>query len=98
MSPRATRPDAYVERLWADEEWTRGCYGCHMPTGAWTGYGPALREPIGRLRVSSPVLYGRRFLPGLLVGVPAATLDVAVAQFERPLSFARDDESCALTA
>jgi monoamine oxidase len=49
FGPRATRPDAYVERLWADEEWTRGCYGCHMPTGAWTGFGPALREPIGRL-------------------------------------------------
>jgi monoamine oxidase len=47
--PRAGRPDAYVERLWAEEEWTRGCYGCHMPTGAWTGYGPALREPIGPL-------------------------------------------------
>jgi monoamine oxidase len=47
--PRAARPDAYVERLWAEEEWSRGCYGCHMPTGAWTSYGPALREPIGRL-------------------------------------------------
>jgi monoamine oxidase len=47
--PRAARPDAYVERLWAEEEWTRGCYGCHMPPGAWTSYGPALREPIGPL-------------------------------------------------
>ena len=46
--PRAAKPDAYVERLWAEEEWSRGCYGCHMPTGAWTSYGPALREPIGR--------------------------------------------------
>jgi monoamine oxidase len=49
FGPRAARPDAYVERLWAEEEWTRGCYGCHMPPGAWTGYGPALREPIGPL-------------------------------------------------
>src|SRR5215212_2795692 len=49
FGPRAARPDAYVERLWADEEWSRGCYGCHMPTGAWTAYGPALREPIGPL-------------------------------------------------
>ena len=24
-----------------------GCYGCHMPTGAWTNYGPALHAPIG---------------------------------------------------
>ncbi len=47
FGPRAARPDAYVERLWAEEEWSRGCYGCHMPTGAWTAFGPALREPIG---------------------------------------------------
>jgi len=49
FGPRAAKPDAYVERLWAEEEWTRGCYGCHMPTGAWTAYGPALRDPIGPL-------------------------------------------------
>jgi monoamine oxidase len=49
FGPRAARPDAYVERLWAEEEWSRGCYGCHMPTGAWTAYGAALREPIGPL-------------------------------------------------
>jgi monoamine oxidase len=49
FGPRAAHPDAYVERLWAEEEWSRGCYGCHMPTGAWTSYGPALREPIGPL-------------------------------------------------
>ena len=49
FGPRAARPDRYVERLWAEEEWSRGCYGCHMPTGGWTNYGPALREPIGPL-------------------------------------------------
>ncbi len=49
FGPRAARPDDYVERLWAEEEWTRGCYGCHMPTGAWTNYGPALHAPIGPL-------------------------------------------------
>ena len=46
---RARKPSGYVEHLWADDEWSRGCYGCHMPTGAWTNYGPALREPIGPL-------------------------------------------------
>jgi monoamine oxidase len=49
FGPRAASPEDYVERLWAEEEWTRGCYGCHMPTGAWTGYGPALHAPIGPL-------------------------------------------------
>ncbi len=49
FGPRAARPDHYVERLWAEEEFSRGCYGCHMPTGAWTGYGESLRAPIGPL-------------------------------------------------
>ncbi len=44
---RARAPDRYVERLWADEPWTRGCYGAHLPPGTWTGYGRALRESIG---------------------------------------------------
>jgi len=46
---RAARPMGFVERVWADEEWTRGCYGCLMTTGGWTEYGRALRAPIGRL-------------------------------------------------
>ena len=49
FGPRAARPDGYVERLWAEEEWTRGCYGGAMPPGAWTEFGDALRAPIGPL-------------------------------------------------
>ena len=44
---RAGRPERFIERVWADEEWTRGCYGCYMPPGGWTRFGRALREPIG---------------------------------------------------
>ena len=44
---RARRPERYIERSWAEEEWTRGCYGCYMTPGGWTSFGPALREPIG---------------------------------------------------
>jgi monoamine oxidase len=44
---RAAKPDRYIERLWAEEEFSRGCYGCHLPPGAWTNYGEALRAPIG---------------------------------------------------
>jgi monoamine oxidase len=47
FGPRAAQPEGYVERAWADEEWTRGCYGCFFTPGGWTGYGRALREPIG---------------------------------------------------
>jgi len=47
FGPEAAAPTAYLERLWAEEEWTRGCYGCSMSTGAWTTFGAALRKPVG---------------------------------------------------
>jgi monoamine oxidase len=43
----AAEPLDYVDKSWADEEWTRGCYGCYMPTGAWIAYGPHLRAAVG---------------------------------------------------
>lgn len=46
---RATKPQRFIERVWSEEEWTRGCYGCLMTTGGWTEYGDALRAPIGPL-------------------------------------------------
>ena len=49
FGPRAGQPRDYVEQVWADEEWTRGCYGCVMPTGGWVSFGRALREPVGRI-------------------------------------------------
>jgi monoamine oxidase len=49
FGPRAAAPDEYVERDWAAEEWSRGCYGGRFGTGVWTGYGEALRQPVGRI-------------------------------------------------
>src|SRR5215204_5183651 len=49
FGPRAADPDEYVERDWAAEEWSRGCYGGRLGTGVWTGYGEALWEPVGRI-------------------------------------------------
>jgi monoamine oxidase len=49
FGPRAADPVEYVELDWTEEEWTRGCYGAHFPTGVWTQYGPALRTPVGRI-------------------------------------------------
>jgi monoamine oxidase len=46
---RAARPERFVERIWSEEEWTRGCYGCLMTTGGWTEYGRALRAPVGSI-------------------------------------------------
>lgn len=49
LGPRAADPLAYVEKDWTAEEFTRGCYGAHFGPGVWTGYGPVLREPVGRV-------------------------------------------------
>jgi monoamine oxidase len=49
FGPRAGRPSHYVEMDWSTQEWARGCYAAHFPPGVWTGYGEALRAPIGRL-------------------------------------------------
>jgi monoamine oxidase len=46
---RAARPERYVDLAWGQEELTRGCYGANMPPGGWTGFGPALRAPVGRV-------------------------------------------------
>ena len=44
---QAARPDNYVEKVWAADEWSRGCYGGYLPPGAWSSHGHALREPVG---------------------------------------------------
>ena len=47
FGPAAADPVAYLETDWSQEAWTRGCYGAHLPPGAWTQFGPALRRPVG---------------------------------------------------
>ena len=49
FGPRAAEPERYLDKAWAEEEWTRGCYGAYLPTGGWTTYGDAIKAPIGRI-------------------------------------------------
>jgi monoamine oxidase len=46
---RAAAPDYYVERDWAQDPWSRGCYTSLFLPGVLTGYGDALRAPVGRI-------------------------------------------------
>lgn len=46
---RAAQPADYLERDWTAEPYSRGCYTGLFVPGAWTGFGQALREPVGRL-------------------------------------------------
>lgn len=47
FGPNAMHPIDYVERDWMAEPFSRGCYGAHFTPGVWTGFGHALRTPIG---------------------------------------------------
>jgi monoamine oxidase len=45
----AGHPRELLERSWAEEEYSGGCFAGFFPPGVWTSYGRALREPVGRL-------------------------------------------------
>jgi len=49
LGPDAAGPRHYVDLDWSAEAHTRGCYGAHLPPGAWTQVGDALRQPVGRI-------------------------------------------------
>jgi monoamine oxidase len=50
---KALQPNVYLDRVWADEEFSRGCYGGSFTPGGWTQYGSALRTPIGPIHWAS---------------------------------------------
>ncbi len=45
----AAAPLDYAEQEWAAEEWSGGGPTSNFGPGGWTGCGPALREPVGRV-------------------------------------------------
>ena len=47
--PQAAAPLDYVEVNWGEESWTTGGFTSYLTTGAWTSFGPAWREPVGRV-------------------------------------------------
>ncbi len=64
---RAAEPERYLDKAWAADPYSAGCYGGFLPTGAWIANGPALRapvgpDPLGRRRDRDPLerLHGRR--------------------------------------
>ncbi|GGL74594.1 putative flavin-containing monoamine oxidase AofH [Deinococcus aerolatus] len=42
-------PIETVQRDWTTEPFSGGCYGALFGPGVWTGYGEALRAPVGRI-------------------------------------------------
>jgi monoamine oxidase len=77
---KAARPVEYVERDWMAEEFTRGCYGAHFTPGVWTAYGPALREPVGRVHWAGTetATYWSGFMDGAVRSGERAATEVAL--------------------
>jgi monoamine oxidase len=46
---RAAAPTEFLEVDWSAERFSGGCYGAHLAPGVLTQFGPALREPCGRI-------------------------------------------------
>ena len=49
FGPEAEHPTDYFDQDWTAEQWTRGCSAGFATPGTLSHYGPALREPIGRI-------------------------------------------------
>ncbi len=49
FGPRAGSPREFLELDWSTEEWSGGCYGAHLAPGVLSDFGPALRQPCGRI-------------------------------------------------
>ncbi|MEU7905671.1 FAD-dependent oxidoreductase [Actinoplanes sp. NPDC049118] len=49
LGPHAKNPIHYVERVWPNAPWQRGGYPAVAGPGVLGWFGPALREPVGRI-------------------------------------------------
>jgi monoamine oxidase len=49
FGPQAAGPNEFLQLDWSAERWSGGCYGAHLAPGVLTSFGPALREPCGRI-------------------------------------------------
>jgi monoamine oxidase len=75
---KAQSPVDYVEQNWTVERYSGGGMISHAPTGVLTEFGPALREPCGRIHwagtESSAVMYG--FIDGAVRSGERAAAEV----------------------
>jgi monoamine oxidase len=45
----ALQPTEFAEKNWSDDPWSGGCYAGVMGPGVMTDFGPAIRQPCGRI-------------------------------------------------
>ncbi len=49
FGPRARKVQSYIEKSWAEDPWSRGCYAGYFTPGTWLDFGTALARPVGRV-------------------------------------------------
>jgi monoamine oxidase len=86
FGPRAARCEDYVERAWAQEEYTRGCYAGYLPPGVWTSFGDALRAPCGPIHWAGTetATVWNGYLDGAISSGERAAREVLAAGGARP--------------
>ena len=81
FGPKAMSPVDYVEQNWTVERYSGGGMICHTPPGVLTEFGPALREPCGRIHwagtETATVMYG--FIDGAVRSGERAAAEVLAA-------------------
>jgi monoamine oxidase len=82
FGPEARNPRHYVDRAWAKEAWSRGCYAAMLPPGVWTSFGHALRSPIGRIHWAGTetATEWNGYIEGALQSGERAAVEVARAE------------------
>lgn len=88
LGPQAGTPLHYIEKDWSTEEWTRGCYGAHLPPTALTEFGQALRVPVGPIHWagSETAAVWCGYLDGAIESGERAADEVAEALIDLPRS------------
>lgn len=75
--PKALKPINYIEAVWGQEPYTGGAYAATMVPGGWTGFGKALKPPVGRIHWAGTEV--STSWPGFFEGAIKAGQDAAVA-------------------
>ena len=81
FGPQAKSPVEYLEQDWAAERYSGGGMISHTPPGVLTEFGPALREPCGRIHwagtETATAMYG--FIDGAVRSGERAAAEVLAA-------------------
>lgn len=78
FGPQALEAADYAEQDWREEEWTRGCPLSIMSPAGWMFFGPAMRQPVGRIHWAGSELSPRwcTFMDGAIASGEETAHDV----------------------